>query len=227
MRPEDACRVFPLRPDIFDVVIVDEASQCNPDQILPLFARSERALIVGDTKQLSNEDLRRSLSTSANTALIRQAELDKLDPTSLFDQTQNSLLELASSRQQASVLLNEHFRCRPEIVAFSNHHFYGDTLTVIRDREDDHGLGPALILREVHAPPAGIYGKVNRAEARALVTELHRRLQDARYAGMTFGVLSLFRDQVEFLEQEIEREIPRAVRERHRLICSTVDGFQG
>ena len=34
MRPEDACRVFPLRADVFDVVIVDEASQCNPDQVL-------------------------------------------------------------------------------------------------------------------------------------------------------------------------------------------------
>ena len=227
MRPEDVCRVFPLRSDVFDVVIVDEASQCNPDQVLPLFARSSRALIVGDDKQLSNEDLRRSLSTNANTALLRQAELDRLDPAGLFDQTQNSLLELTSRRQQASVLLNEHFRCRPEIVAFSNHRFYGDTLTVIRDREDDHGLGPALILREVNAPPAAIYGKVNRAEARALVDELHKRLQDDRYAGMSFGVLSLFREQVEYLEQEIERAVPLAQRQRHRLICSTVDGFQG
>lgn len=229
MRPEDACRVFPLRPDVFDVVIFDEASQCNPDQVLPLFARSERALIVGDDKQLSNEDLRRTLSSSANVALIRQAGLDKLDSAALFDQTQNSLLELTSARQQASVLLNEHFRCRPEIVAFSNHHFYGDTLTVIRDREDDHGLGPALILREVEInPQLAVRGaKVNYGEAKALLEELKRRLDDPRYADMTFGVLSLFREQVEHLELAIEHQIPQNVRDRHRLICSTVDGFQG
>jgi len=35
MRPEDVCRIFPLREGIFDVVIFDEASQCNPDQALP------------------------------------------------------------------------------------------------------------------------------------------------------------------------------------------------
>ncbi len=46
-------------PDVFDVLIVDEASQCNPDQVLPLFARASRVVIVGDDKQLSNEDLRR------------------------------------------------------------------------------------------------------------------------------------------------------------------------
>ena len=125
------------------------------------------------------------------------------------------------------MLLNEHFRCRPEIVAFSNDRFYGNTLTVIRDREDDHGLGPALIIREVHAPPAASYGKVNRAEAQALVADLSSAWKTTRYAGMSFGVLSLFREQVEHLELTIEREIPRALRERHRLICSTVDGFQG
>ena len=64
-------------------------------------------------------------------------------------------------------------------------------LTVIRDREDDHGLGPALIIREVHAPPVTIYGKVNRAEAQALVADLRQRMEDNRYTDMTFGVLSL------------------------------------
>ena len=229
MRPEDACRVFPLRPDIFDVVIFDEASQCNPDQVLPLFARASRAVIVGDDKQLSNEDLRRSLASDANQALLRQADLDRLDPSGLFDQTQHSLLELVSRRQQAAILLNEHFRCRPEIVAFSNNRFYGNTLRVIRDREDDHGVGRALLIREVHgAEHAAVRNaKVNHAEARALVEDLRHRLADPRYEGMTFGVLSLFREQTERLEYEIERTVPAEVRNRHRLICSTVDGFQG
>ena len=114
MRPEDACRVFPLRPDVFDVVIFDEASQCNPDQVLPLFAARVASLIVGDDKQLSNEDLRRSLSTNANTcAPAAKPTSTGSTPPGLFDQTRNSLLELASHRQQAAVLLNEHFRCRP------------------------------------------------------------------------------------------------------------------
>jgi very-short-patch-repair endonuclease len=227
MRPDDVCRVFPLQPDLFDIVIFDEASQCNPDQCLPLFGRARTVAIFGDDKQLSNEDLRRTLSSNANKALMRQSGLEPLDPAGLFDQTKHSLLDLVSLRQQASVLLNEHFRCRPELAAFSNHLYYGDTLRVIRDRDDDRGLGHALLIREV--PDAGDVGpsKVNYVEAAALVEELRRRIADPRYEEMTFGVLSLFREQVEHLEAEIERGIPRRVREKHRLICSTVDGFQG
>ena len=119
MRPEEACRVFPLEADLFDVVIFDEASQCNPDQALPLLARARRTAIFGDEKQLSNEDLRRSLSVPNNRSLLRQAGLEELDRGGLFDQTKNSLLDLVSTRTQATIVLNEHFRCRPELIAFS------------------------------------------------------------------------------------------------------------
>jgi AAA domain len=227
MRPEDACRVFPLQPDLFDVVIFDEASQCNPDQSLPLFARAKRIAIFGDNRQLSNEDLRRSLSAAANQALIRVARLDELDREELFDQTRNSLLDLVSARAQAMIVLNEHFRCRPEIIAFSNDAFYGNSLRIMRDREDDRGLGSPFLLREVtDVPPLG-KTKVNPYEANLVVAELKARLADRRYEGLTFGVLSLFRDQIERIEELVELEIPREQRERHRLICSTVDGFQG
>src|SRR5487761_1732580 len=227
MRPEDACRIFPLRAGIFDVVIIDEASQCNPDQALPLFTRAKKVAVFGDQKQLTNEDLRRSLSAAANKALLRAAELEPLDPAGLFDQTRNSLLDLVSQRQQADVALNEHFRCRPEIVGFSNEQFYGSVLRVIRDRADDRGLGPALLIQEVQNPSIGVMGKVNYAEARAVVDDLGRRLNDHRYGGMSFGVLSLFREQVEHIQVLVDREIPSELKERHRLICSTVDGFQG
>jgi len=230
MRPEDVCRVFPLRSDLFDVLIIDEASQCNPDQTLPLFARAKSVAVFGDDKQLSNEDLKRTLSNNANRSLLKQSGLDELDPGGLFDQTKHSLLELASRRQQSAVLLNEHFRCRPEIVAFSNDRFYGNTLRVIRDRQDDHGVGPAILLRQVQVSepiPTAKGAKVNYVEAEALIEDLVRRLDDDRYAEMSFGVLSLFREQVEYLESLIESRVSVEQRERHRLICSTVDGFQG
>ena len=227
MRPEDVCRIFPLRAGIFDVVIFDEASQCNPDQALPLFARAGKVAIFGDRNQLSNEDLRRSLSAAANKALLRQSGLSPLDSTGVFDQTRNSLLDLVSQRQQAAVLLNEHFRCRPEIVAFSNERFYGNTLTIIRDRWDDRGTGPAILIRRVMNVDGTSGSKVNYAEARAVVDELVRRLGDPRYREMTFGVLSLFREQIEHIQMLVEREVDRGLLDRHRVICSTVDGFQG
>jgi very-short-patch-repair endonuclease len=227
MRPEDACRMFPLRHDIFDVVIFDEASQCNPDQTLPIFARARHAVVFGDENQLSNEDLKRSLAGDANKALLRQSGLTELDPAGVFDQTENSLLGLVSFRDQAPIVLNEHFRCRPELVAFSNNRFYADGLRVMRDAEDDRGLGPAILIHELQGVPTLGKTKINTYEAQLLVAELERLLGDRRYDGLSIGVLSLFREQIEHIEALVEQRIPKAVRERRRLICSTVDGFQG
>jgi very-short-patch-repair endonuclease len=227
MRPEDACRMFPLRHDIFDVVVFDEASQCNPDQTLPIFARAGHAVVFGDENQLSNEDLKRSFASDANKALLRQSGLIELDPSGLFDQTENSLLGLVSYRDQAPIVLNEHFRCRPELVAFSNNRFYSDGLRIMRDAEDDRGLGPAMLIYELKGVPPLGRSKVNISEAELLVEELCRLLQDRRYDGLSIGVLSLFREQIEHIESLVEQRVSKEVREHRRLICSTVDGFQG
>ncbi|MCY4086124.1 MAG: AAA domain-containing protein [Actinomycetia bacterium] len=226
MRPEDACRLFPLRPGVFDVVIFDEASQSNPDQALPLFARAEKVVVFGDQKQLSNENLRRTLSDANNRGLLRQTGLDELDPGGLFDQTRNSLLDLTARRQQATVFLNEHFRCRPEIAAFSNDRYYGNTLTIMRDRADNRELGPALLVREVEDPEASNSSKINHREARAVVNDLRHRLDEPAYENLSFGVLSLFREQIEHIQTLVEHEILRELLDRHQVICSTVDGFQ-
>jgi hypothetical protein len=44
---------IPLHPGLFDVVIFDEASQCDIGSSLPLLARAKRAVVVGDPMQLS------------------------------------------------------------------------------------------------------------------------------------------------------------------------------
>jgi hypothetical protein len=43
----------PLDDGLFDLVIFDEASQCDIASAMPLLARAKRAVIVGDDRQLS------------------------------------------------------------------------------------------------------------------------------------------------------------------------------
>src|ERR1019366_2476208 len=53
---------FPLRAGLFDLVIIDEASQCLLAHVLPVLYRGKRAVVVGDAMQLppisrlANED---------------------------------------------------------------------------------------------------------------------------------------------------------------------------
>ena len=97
----------------------------------------------------------------------------------------------------------------------------------MRDHEDDRGVGPPFLLRQVTEVPELGKSRVNPYEADLVARELESRLLDPRYEGISFGVLSLFRDQIEHIEELVEARIPRESREQHKVICSTVDGFQG
>ena len=43
---------LPMQPGIFDLLVIDEASQCDIASALPLLYRSKRAVIIGDPQQL-------------------------------------------------------------------------------------------------------------------------------------------------------------------------------
>ena len=45
---------MPLLPDLFDVVIIDEASQVSVAQALPALLRAKKVVVLGDSKQFSN-----------------------------------------------------------------------------------------------------------------------------------------------------------------------------
>ena len=65
---------FPLESGLFDLVIVDEASQCSLAAVLPLAYRAKRLAIVGDPFQL-NPII--SLSDGLLKTIAAQSELDK------------------------------------------------------------------------------------------------------------------------------------------------------
>ena len=45
---------LPLKPGLFDVTIIDEASQCDIASCFPVLFRAKKAIIVGDDKQLAH-----------------------------------------------------------------------------------------------------------------------------------------------------------------------------
>lgn len=111
--------------EIFDVVIIDESSQCNIPSILPLIARAKSLILVGDDKQLSPVI---TMSESENEKLINKFKVDNkysFKDNSIFDFYNNSIND-----GEHKVLLNEHFRCDPRIINISNELFYESKLTI-------------------------------------------------------------------------------------------------
>src|SRR5207245_5216140 len=108
LAPEDVARLFPCQPGLFDVVVVDEASQVDLPSITPIVYRGKKTVIFGDTKQMQP---RRFAFMNANVLnqAWHQADLDALDPERHLHPAEQSLLALGNIRAEEENLLDEHF----------------------------------------------------------------------------------------------------------------------
>ena len=177
-------------PGIFDVVIVDEASQCGPEA-LPLTYLGKKLIVVGDDQQISPEAV--GIGRDAVHRLI-QDHLYDFDHANSFD-VDTSLFDQAKRRFHNRIVLREHFRCMPEIIRFSNDLCYQATPLIPLRQYPPQRLEP---LKFVHVPSGYREGMnqrvINKPEAEALVETVVQCCNDDRYEGKTMRV-SFFKEK--------------------------------
>ncbi len=227
-----AHRAAPLHPAVFDLLIIDEASQCDIASVVPLMFRARRVMAVGDPMQLRHVS---QLPKAADLQLRARLGLIGSD-TSLerFSIGANSFYDLASSSRTiaAPIGLRAHYRCHPEIAEFCNRAFYGGHLRVMTDRHRLRRVpGAADALRgcewtDVRGPIEGASsGCHSPAMTEAVLQELEK-LDQAGFDG-TVGVVTPFRVQADRIRDQAMARLPRERVEQWRLLVHTVDGFQG
>jgi very-short-patch-repair endonuclease len=229
MSPDDVARLFPCAPGLFDVVIIDEASQCDLPSMVPVLYRAKQAVIAGDSKQMQAQRFAFTATQVAAQAW-RQYGLDKLDPDGWLDPARISLLELASIRGSEEVFLDEHFRSLPGIISFSNDRWYGGRMRLMRDPDDRRAGDPGTPTIRLHHVADGLVrpnSQENPAEARAVVTELKRLMEHPGFTEPSFGVICLFEQQVGLIQDLVGEVIDEELRESHDLVVVNPDGFQG
>ncbi len=229
MTPDDAARLFPCEAGLFDVVIIDEASQVDLPSITPILYRAKKAVISGDPKQMH---ARRFAFTRQLIALEawQQHRMDVHDPESWLQLTKQSLLDLAFVRAEEEVLLDEHFRSLPPIIEFSNKRWYDGRLRIMTDETKKRFGDPDQPIIELHHVSEGKVAdgsQENLAEAEALVTKLKELLGHPSYSEATFGVICLFEEQVRLVQDLVAERIDHEYWERHELVVVNPDGFQG
>ncbi len=216
---------LPLRAGIFDLVVIDEASQCDIPSAIPLLYRAKRALIIGDPKQLIHVT---SLPERAEDRIASRCSLGA-DDCRTFSFVARSLFSLASSRVgEAPLFLDQHFRSHPSIITFSNDHFYGSRLHVMTDSDDS--LGPAVSWVHVRGRfergPGG-RSVVNRPEAEVVVDHL-KKLAEAGVGvgrgGPSLGVVTPYRAQAEAIRELV---VDRGLQLADDLVVATAHRFQG
>lgn len=130
MSPLSVSDTLPLDPELFDVVIFDEASQIPLEEAIPAIYRSHQVIVVGDQMQLPPTTFFAAARTEDESVIVEdggeRVEVD-LDSDSFLTQSAQNL---------PSTLLAWHYRSRYEsLISFSNAAFYAGELYTIPDRQ--------------------------------------------------------------------------------------------
>ena len=188
LSPETLSEIFPMKDEMFDLVIFDEASQLAVERGLPALYRCKRAVIAGDEKQLRPFDLFR----------IKDEEDDNADDLV----SEESLLELAKRRYEPKYLAWHYRSESQELIDFSNHAFYNGALQIAPNVKRSAGSPPIEFIR-----CNGTWvGRTNAIEAELIVDKI-ADLLDSTYEyekPPSIGVITFNEAQRDEIQTQID-----------------------
>ncbi|MCT4638867.1 MAG: DNA2/NAM7 family helicase [Bacteroidales bacterium] len=217
---------IPFKKEMFDVVIIDEATQCDIASCLPLIQRGKRVVFAGDPCQLRHVSF---LSKGIQSMLKQKYSLENTDD-SMLNYRDRSILDLAITRLKSGdqvAMLDEHFRSIEPIINFSNKQFYDGGLRVMTSRPDLKERGIYTINCNGERDKKG----VNTTEADMLMLNIRKQVDEEKDVNdslcTSIGVLSPFRNQVDILIKKLTDNFTTEEIERHKIRIGTAYAFQG
>ena len=210
-----------LEPAVFDLLVIDEASQCDIASVIPLMFRAKRAMIVGDPMQLSHVT---SLSSATDRHLRRQFGVDEIN-LERFSYRTTSMFHLANTSPSVGsrISLRQHHRCHPTIAGYCSETYYKGSWTVLTEHNGKQGIQWTDVDDDSQPAPGG--GAISQSQIEQICNEL-RRLLECGYRG-SLGVVTPFRQQANRLRDAVHQTLPYEFIATSRLLIDTADGFQG
>ena len=217
MSPITVAQYLPAEPDLFDLVVFDEASQLPTSEAVGSLARAKNAVVVGDPKQLPP-------TSFFSSGYVDEENLDAEDLESILDDC------LALSMPEKH--LNWHYRSKHEsLIAFSNIMYYGNKLCTFPSPDALESKVRLALIED------GVYDrgftKRNKAEAEALVAEVIRRLKDPKLSRSSIGVVTFSTAQQDYIERRlndalVKNKLEDAAYEREEpLFVKNLENVQG
>ena len=214
---------LPMKPGLFDVAIIDEASQCDIASCFPILFRAKKAVIVGDDKQLPHLSF---LEKAKEQSFLSQYNIpDKYQLMWRF--RTNSMFDLANYYSTNPVLLDEHFRSSYPIIQFSNQEFYGNRIRIMTK---DAGVEDVL---ELHIVPDGKVDSDatrNMPEVEAVLKRVHELIladEGNDEHPVSIGIISPFRGQVDLISKALRQVLTESTIRKHQIEVGTAHTFQG
>lgn len=226
-----ARRRIPFVEGLYDMLIIDEASQCDIASMIPLLMRAKRVVVIGDKQQLNHICL---LNKQTDLSLMASNCIDD----ARWSYRVNSIYDLAESvvPSECIVQLRDHHRSFTDIIQFSNQEFYNNTLRVATDYRrlisPENENGPVLGLQWMNVkgqtirPEEG--GAYNTQEIQGIIRMLRHLVEDLHFEG-SIGVTTPFHLQAQMITRALEGddELRNTLELHNQILIDTVHKFQG
>lgn len=194
LSPESVSTIFPLKKEMFDIILFDEASQVFIENTLPTIYRGKHIVVAGDSKQL------RPSATFVKRYMGNDSD-EELDLATQAALEVESLLDLSTSRLN-STNLTYHYRSKSEeLINFSNYAFYDGKLQVAPNVTKNIGNKP---IERIKVNGRWI-GRKNEEEAQAIVQLLKKLIKNKRNKS-SIGIITFNTEQETAIEDAIDNE---------------------
>lgn len=194
LSPENVSTILPLKKNMFDVVLFDEASQVFIENTIPSIFRGKHIVVAGDAKQLrpTTTFMKRYMGANVD---------DEQDYSKQAALEVESLLDLAVSRFNSANITYHYRSKKQELIDFSNKAFYNGNLQIAPN-----------VNKEVKNKPIerilvnGLWNdRKNIVEAKRVV-ELLKNVLKTRKNNETIGIITFNIEQESYIEDLIEQE---------------------
>lgn len=197
---------IPMQPEVFDLLVIDEATQCTLTNLLPMIHRARKIVVIGDPEQLPaigtiGQEAERSLA----------AKFDVTEWQELLGHAGNDVYKTAFHCMPRSdvIPLLEHYRSHPLIIGFANQHIYQKKLRLRRDPDQakniPYGAG-------VHGTQVKGYCKrgprdrswINPPEVDAVCKQVKQLRECEGFGAFTIGVVTPFSAHADAISKKLD-----------------------
>lgn len=197
----------------YDLMIMDEAAQCNGPNALPVTALSRSLLLCGDQKQLKSVV---KLDKNKNEKLIEKYHIPET-----YNCYSNSFYSsfIQACPSNTPIILKKNYRNVKEICDFFSRNFYDNS--ILSEKKDHSTLPPFTFININNSTERMAHSSVSEAE---VCIKIIHTINNSKFRKKTIGVITPFTDQEDLIEKfikEPENHIDQNIQ------CGTVHSFQG
>lgn len=217
---ENGKPIFEYLPlyNFLDLLIIDEAGQVTPEVSIPVFSLAQKAIVVGDLKQIEpiwtippKIDMGNLSSENIVTNPTQNEYLNEIgflaSSGSIMKMAQNACEYETSlvSKKESGLLLLEHRRCNDEIIGFCNELAYDGILKPMKGNAHKDQIFPSMMAYHIEGISERKFNsRYNIKEVNSIILWLNRNKEDIEKAYNVDSIESILGIITPFTSQKTE-----------------------